>query len=436
MSVPKGDRPYEIVVFGASGFTGQYVVEYVAKAVAKQGDGLKWAVAGRSESKLKDVLKAASDSTGVEGLEKNIPLVICDVSDQESLNQMAKTTKLVLNCVGPYRFYGEAVVKACVENGAHHIDISGEPQFLETMQLKYSEQAEANGVFVVGSCGFDSIPSDLGGVAVHKAMEGPVNKIETYLKVTAPPDAKGALINFGTWQSAIYGFAMAHELKDLRKKLFPDRLPQLKPRLTSRGVLHKSQEVGDWCFTFPGADRTVMMRTERFRLGKETKRPAQIQCYAQVSSLFYALMIAFFGIIFGILAKFSFGRTLLEKFPGVFSAGAVSKQGPSREVAENTNFTLTLIGFGWSGKSDEDLTDLGPETRKVRVTVSGKNIGYGSTCECMVQAALVILQESNRLPGRGGVLTPGFAFANTSLIDRLNSHQVPFKVEVEDMTSN
>jgi len=123
---------------------------------------------------------------------------------------MARKTRLVLNCVGPYRFFGEVVVKACVENGTHHVDISGrnilsvysveflprhdflfhfsyaiidstfnegEPQYLETMQLKYNTQAEENGVYVVGSCGFDSIPADLGSVVVHRAMEGPVNKV-------------------------------------------------------------------------------------------------------------------------------------------------------------------------------------------------------------------------------------------------------------------
>ena len=92
----------------------------------------------------------------------------------------------------------------------------GEPQFLETMQLKYNEEAERKGIYIVGSCGFDSIPADLGQTVVMRAMDGPVNTIETYLKCTSPPDEPGAIINFATYQCAIYGFAMAQELIPVR----------------------------------------------------------------------------------------------------------------------------------------------------------------------------------------------------------------------------
>ena len=115
-----------------------------------------------------------------------------------------------------FRFSGDQIVKACVENGTHHVDISGEPQFLETMQLRYHEQAANKGIYVIGSCGFDSIPSDLGQMVVHRSMDGPVNTIETYLKCTTPHDEPGATINFATFQSAIYGFAHAAELKSIR----------------------------------------------------------------------------------------------------------------------------------------------------------------------------------------------------------------------------
>ena len=98
-----------------------------------------------------------------------------------------------------FRFFGEAVVEACVEAGAHHLDISGEPQYLEKMQLKYHQKAVENGVYVIGACGFDSIPADMGQVCVKKHMGGDVNSIETYLKVIVP-DLPGAAINFATWQ--------------------------------------------------------------------------------------------------------------------------------------------------------------------------------------------------------------------------------------------
>ena len=111
-----------------------------------------------------------------------------------------------------------------------------------------------------------------------------------------------------------------------RKGLFPERLPNLKPKLPKRSSVHKSNLVNDWCLPFPGSDRSVMMRTQRARYHTENKRPAQVFCYVQMASLLYTFMTILAGIIFGILAKFGFGRTLLETFPGFFSFGSVSKE--------------------------------------------------------------------------------------------------------------
>ena len=244
-----------------------------------------------------------------------------------------------------FRFSGEPVVKACAQHGTHYVDISGEPQFLETMQLKYNDQAAQNGTYIVGSCGFDSIPSDLGQVVVHRSMDGPVNTIETYLKVDTPSDESGATINFATFQSAIYGYAMAHELKPIRKALFPQRLPNLKPKLGKRSAVHNNPLVKSWCLPFPGSDRSVMMRTQRGRYHDENKRPAQISCFVQFSSLFVTMLAIFIGAIFGIMAKFSLGRTLLEMFPGFFTLGAVSKQVCSYRSYNVENLTPLPILF-------------------------------------------------------------------------------------------
>ena len=326
---------FDIVIFGASGYTGQYVIEYVVRNVEddfKKQQGsvqeprkLKWAVAGRSKDKLAKVLMSAS--LNVPGFDHStIELIVCDVKDESSLKKMVTQTKVLLNCVGPYRFSGEPVVKACAQYGTHYVDISGEPQFLETMQLKYNDQAAQNGTYIVGSCGFDSIPSDMGQVVVHRSMDGPVNTIETYLKADTPSDEPGAIINFATYQSAIYGYAMADELKPIRKALFPQRLPNLKPKLPKRQAVHYNPLVKSWCLPFPGSDRSVMMRTQRGRYHEENKRPAQIGSYVQFSSLFVTIMVILVGIVFGIMAKFALGRKLLEMFPGLFTLGAVSKQ--------------------------------------------------------------------------------------------------------------
>jgi len=104
----------------------------------------------------------------LSGIEK----VAADVSDVDSLRRMAQQCDVVINCVGPYRFYGENVVKACIAEGTHHVDVSGEPQFLEKMQLLYHKEAEAKGVYIVGACGFDSIPADMGTVFLQNNFKG------------------------------------------------------------------------------------------------------------------------------------------------------------------------------------------------------------------------------------------------------------------------
>ena len=103
-------------------------------------------------------------------------------------------------------------------------------------------------------------------------------------------------------------------------------------------------------------------------------------------------------------------------------------------MAENTNFVLTLFGKGWQGQDEGSLTDLGPETTEVTVTVKGRNVGYGSTCECLVQAALVILRENEKMPGNGGVYPPGYAFKDTTLVERLHENGVTFDVQVKKLS--
>jgi len=418
---------YDIVLYGASGFTGQYVIEYLHRAAVDQS--LSWAVAGRDEGRLKAALARAG--AVVEADLSRVPTIICDSSDTSSLLAMASQAKVVLNCVGPYRFYGEPVVEACVEAGSHHVDISGEPQYLEKMQLKYHQKAVENGVYVIGACGFDSIPADLGQICVRDAMKGDVNSVESYLKVIVP-DLPGATINFGTWQSAIHGFAHAKELGSLRKQIYPERMPSTKPKLKNRGSLHFSNIVNTWCMPFMGSDKSVMTRTQRGFFHDKGQRPTQLSCYAQFESLFSCFLLMLVGLVFGILANKSWGRNLLEKFPGFFSFGRVSKSGVPKKKADNTNFEMTLVGEGWNYRVDPEKAAT-PPNRKVTTVVKGKNIGYGATCECVVQSGLVILQEMARLPNAGGVYSPGYAFADTTLVQRLTERDVTFTTVVQDI---
>lgn len=142
-------------------------------------------------------------------------------------------------------------------------------------------------------------------------------------------------------------------------------------------------------------------------------------------------MIMLAGILFGILARFKWGRHLLETYPTLFSFGAVSKDGVPKQKADNTNFELTLVGEGW--KEHVDSSGFTHPNRRVTTVVRGRNVGYGATCECMVQAAVVILQETSKLPSVGGVFPPGYAFAETSLVQRLHEREVTFDTTVSSM---
>lgn len=143
----------------------------------------------------------------------------------------------------------------------------------------------------------------------------------------------------------------------------------------------------------------LSIRSSRYHLDGE--RPAHIHYYLQLPTALHAVLLVLFGAVFGLLASFGAGRRLLERYPEVFSLGKVSRRGPSTEMMEGTRFQLTLVGHGWRRGSGAPEGRL---DRRVVATVRGRNMGYGATCECMVQAALVILQGSEGLPEGRAIL--------------------------------
>lgn len=415
----------DVVIFGASGFTGKYTVLEGVKLL----ESLTWGVAGRDEEKLKRTLKEIGDKAGKDL--SAIPIIVADVRDEHSLQQMAEQAKIIVNCCGPYRFYGEPVVKACINAGTHHVDVSGEPQFMERMQLEYNDLAREKGVYIVSACGFDSIPADLGMVFLENHFDGEVHSVETYLKSWPTGPVSGAGIHYGTWESAVYGLAHSKELSSIRKKLFKEPLPFSKPRQVARPVVHKSELVKAWCLPFLGSDRSVALRSQRFLYEHGQKRPVQIQTYMHFKSLIHVLLVSFVGIIFGLLTKYSFGRNLLLKYPKIFSFGFVSHEGPNEESMKNTKFSITFFGQGWP--KEEALAEPTDQhttlpTKKIVTRVTGTNPGYGATCIALLLAAKTILNEKQKLPLTGGVFPPGACFAKTDLISNLSKNGFDFEV--------
>ncbi|KAH8247774.1 hypothetical protein KR038_009658 [Drosophila bunnanda] len=424
-------KKLDAIIFGATGFTGKYTV-LEAVSVLK---GLSWGIAGRNQEKLQAVLRemGAKSKTDLS----QTPIVIADVNNEASLLEMAKRCRIVVNTAGPYRFFGEKVVKACIDAGTHHVDVSGEPQYMETMQLRYNDLARERGVYVISACGFDSIPADMGVTFIEKNFDGVVNSVENFVHMGVKGGTKGtgsAALNTGTWESAIYAIANRSESVAIRRKLFPERLPKFQPDLKPRSPLSRAAEVNNKVILpFPETDRSVVMRSQRFLYEQNKKRPVQMQAYMTYPSWFAASVVVLFAVVIGIMSKFSFGRELLLKYPGIFSGGMASREGPSEARMERSFFRMTMKATGWP-KSEQlaETTDQysSPPTKTLTVRVTGPNPGYGSTCVALLSTAKTILNESDKMPNTGGVLPPGAAFRATSLISELEKHEHGIKFEI------
>jgi short subunit dehydrogenase-like uncharacterized protein len=411
---------------GASGYTGKYTVYEAVKVL----EGLSWGVAGRNKEKLESTLAQMGKKADTD-LSKT-PIVIADVNDEKSLVEMAKQAKIIVNCCGPYRHWGEQVVKACIEAGTHHVDVSGEPQYMETMQLKYNDQARQKGIYIVSACGFDSIPAEMGTIFLQEKFNGTVNSVETYL-YSYPVDKtiRGvAGIHYGTYESAVYGLTHANELSGIRRQLFPTRLPRFSPQLKDRSIIHRGEVVRNrWCLPFAGSDRSVVMRSQRYFFEKDNQRPIQMRAYIAFGSLMQVIVVAFLGSVFGLFTKTSFTRRLLLNHPKFFTLGFVTHEGPKEELNENVMFTITFYGEGWKEKLSESNEEFPmPINKKMITKVSALNPGYGATCVALLLSATTILRESSKMPEAGGVFPPGAAFKNTSMIEELQKNGWKFEV--------
>ncbi|XP_055613557.1 saccharopine dehydrogenase-like oxidoreductase isoform X2 [Uranotaenia lowii] len=341
---------------------------------------------------------------------------------------MAQQCRVVVNCCGPYRLYGEPVIQACLEAETNHVDVSGEPQFLEGMQLKYHEAAAEKGIYLISACGFDSIPADMGTVFLEQQFDGVVNSVEAYVTSKMKGRREMGFIHYGTWASAVHAIANMDEVGKIRRDLFKTKLPEIEPKLKEKSAIHKSN-AGKWSLPFMGADRSCVMRTQRFFYETENKRPLQMKAYISFGNFVEVCAVSFVGAIFWLLVKSSLGQNLLLNYPRLFSLGAVSHEGASEEAMNNTFFTLHFEGRGWEEKlSDPKEKYSYPPNKVIQTKVSGKNPGYGATCVALLLSARTILQESDKMPGRGGFLTPGAAFAKTNLIQQLCENGFTFEV--------
>uniref|UniRef100_A0A8R1I2Y4 Sacchrp_dh_NADP domain-containing protein n=1 Tax=Caenorhabditis japonica TaxID=281687 RepID=A0A8R1I2Y4_CAEJA len=420
---------YDVVVYGASGFTGAYVVQNLV--ASEQFEGLSFAVAGRSDKKLREVLAKVSQKTGKDVT--NAAVIIADSVDERSLNEMARQAKVVINAVGPYRLYGETVVKAAVENGANHVDISGEPAWIEKMQSKYSEEAAKQGVYVVSACGWDSIPADLGVNFLKNNFNGDLNHVESFVQQESGPS--GYCANAGTYQTLILGLANQKndQLAEVRKEIMPERIVKGAEKPPKRKMIWeiKEKELGGYAIPFPGADRAVVNRSQYYDATVQHKRPCYIETYFRLESKLWTHLLILWLFILNILVKNSFTRRILQQYPDQCSFYMFKNSGPSKQQVAEASFTYWFFGYGYKQTLPVDEQHEGRPNRKVVAMCKGPDAGYVATSGCVLSAALTIIRDQENLPKRGGVYTTAAAFGQSKIYDYLKSFGITYQLESE-----
>ena len=403
MSDTRDNRELDVIVFGATGFTGTLVAEYLVRQYGL-GRDLKWAIAGRSASKLEDVKdKLGEDAAALE-------TIVADSYDDAALASLAARTRVVLTTVGPYALYGSKLVAACVEAGTDYCDLAGEVHWMRKMIDAHDDRARQTGARIVHSCGFDSIPSDIGvwflQDAAQRSRDSCCQSITTYVKAT-----KGTLSG-GTMASMMNTVELAKQDRSLARTLAnpyalnPDRNYEgPDQRDQQKAVFDADADLWTAPFIMAGINTRVVRRSHalaNFPYGHDFS-------YREVTltgkgaggwSKATLLTLGLGAMVLGI--AFDPTRKLLQKFvlpkPG---------EGPSRELQRSGFFNLMQIGKL-------------PDGTVIRSRITGdQDPGYGSTSKMLSEAAICLAKDD--LDATGGVLTPATAMGG-ALLERLRAN--------------
>ncbi len=411
-------RRYDVVLWGATGFTGALVAEYLTEGLPESG--IRLALGGRSRAKLEALRQRLVETYPPAA---DLPLIIADSHDRSSLDDMAAATEVVCTTVGPYARYGQELVAACVEAGTDYCDLTGEVPFIRAMIDQHQERARTTGARIVHCCGFDSIPSDLGTLMLQEAA------IDRF---AAPAD--GVTLVLGANRGGFSGGTVAsltnvieeskrnreirrivgdpYALNPKGERRGPDGPDLLGPRF--------DHELGRWTgpFVMASINTRVVRRSNAlldWRYGRDFR-------YAEVTGFPPGLKGrlgagALAGGLGAFVAALSWGptRSLLTKTllpePG---------EGPNRETRENGFFNISLHGRG--STADGERFDL---TAHVR---GHKDPGYGETAKMLGESALCLALDEAILESEGGILTPATAMGMT-LVDRLRRAGMVFETD-------
>jgi short subunit dehydrogenase-like uncharacterized protein len=405
------DREFDVIVWGATGFTGRLVAEHLLRRHEVGGD-LRWAIAGRSDHKLADVRR------DLGGRADRLPIVVADADDQSSMDALAERTTVICSTVGPYALHGSNLVAACAGHGTQYCDLTGEVQWMRRMIDAHHERARDTGARIVHTCGFDSIPSDLGVLFVQQEMQRRHGVSAMAVKFRTR-DVRGGLSG-GTVASLLNMQDEAERDPAIRAVL--DDPYGLNPIGERRGLDAPERtlpeydpDFGGWVAPFPmAAINTRVVRRSNALMGFPYGREFRYD---------EGMLMPFGPWGFPLAAGISAGSAALMAAAAI---GAVRRnltrllpqpgQGPSAQTRESGYFVIELLG-----RHPAD------PAANVRVRIRGdRDPGYGATARMLGEAALCLARDS--LPSPGGVLTPASAMGD-ALLARLPVHAgVTFEV--------
>ncbi|MFD3517137.1 saccharopine dehydrogenase family protein [Streptomyces sp. NPDC058657] len=387
-----GDRPYDIVLFGATGFVGELTAQYLA---AHAPEGCRWALAGRTPAKL-ELLRERLAKTDPACAE--LPLLRADSGDPASLRELARSTRVLASTVGPYLTHGQALVAACAEAGTDYTDLTGEPEFVDRMYLGYDAVARRTGARLVHACGFDSVPHDLGAYfTVRQLPEGVPLRVDGFVRT-------GARFSGGTFASALGAMGRGRQMLRAareRRAVEPGPVGARRARAVP-GTPHRSREVGAWAVPLPTIDAQVVARSAAAleRYGPDFR----YRHYAAVKRLPVAAggALAVGSVV--ALAQIPAARRWLGSLvaPGT---------GPDEATRAKSWFTVRFVGEG-GGK-------------RVFTEVSGGDPGYGETAKILAESLLCLAFDE--LPPTAGQVTTAAAMGD-ALLERLQGAGIRFRV--------
>jgi short subunit dehydrogenase-like uncharacterized protein len=378
-------REHDIVLFGGTGFTGALTAQYLA---SHAGDTTRWALAGRNMDKL-EALR--------ERLGADVPLLKADVTDEQSIAAVASSSRVVITTVGPYIEYGEPLVKACAEHGTDYTDLTGEPEFVDRMYVKYNAAAEASGARIIHACGFDSIPHDLGALfTVEQLPEGVPLKVQGFVRVGAKPSG-------GTFASALTAFSRARQnMEAARERKRVEQRPSGRVVKGELGRPHHDSDIDSWVLPFPSIDPQIILRSAR---ALERYGPAfTYEHYIAVKKLpqAVALPIAVGGLFTA--AQIPPARKFLM---GRLPQGS----GPDEATRAKSWFNIHFHGEG-GGK-------------RVICEVRGGDPGYDETSKMLAESGLCLAHDD--LPQTAGQVTTAQVMG-AALTERLQRAGIEFAV--------